>query len=68
MAQIAREDVDTEQLLGTGYRKLKDGKDAEARPGGQQMAAKGGKAAKGKAKEEVLTDRPAASSPSRSRR
>ncbi|MFF7347052.1 excinuclease ABC subunit UvrB [Streptomyces antimycoticus] len=61
VAQIAREDVDTEQLLGTGYRKLKDGKDAKTpvpAPGGR--AAKGGKAAKGKAKEEVLTDRPAA--------
>ncbi|WAP55408.1 excinuclease ABC subunit UvrB [Streptomyces sp. S465] len=64
VAQIAREDVDTEELLGTGYRKTKDGKGAktpEAAAGGK--AAKGGKgakAAKGKAKEPVLTDRPAA--------
>ncbi|MCG0285182.1 excinuclease ABC subunit UvrB [Streptomyces sp. PSAA01] len=61
VAQIAREDVDTEQLLGTGYRKLKDGKDAKTPvPAAGGRAAKGGKAAKGKAKEEVLTDRPAA--------
>ncbi|GAA0921719.1 MULTISPECIES: excinuclease ABC subunit UvrB [Streptomyces violaceusniger group] len=58
VAQIAREDVDTEELLGTGYRKVKDGKGAKA----AEPAAKGGKAkaAKGKAKEAVLTDRPAA--------
>ncbi|EXU68647.1 excinuclease ABC subunit B [Streptomyces sp. PRh5] len=58
VAQIAREDVDTEELLGTGYRKTKDGKGAKA----AEPAAKGGKAkaAKGKAKEAVLTDRPAA--------
>ncbi len=57
VAQIAREDVDTEELLGTGYRKAKDGKGAKA----AEPAAKGkAKAAKGKAKEAVLTDRPAA--------
>lgn len=63
VAQIAREDVDTEELLGTGYRKTKDGKGAEAAgPAAGGKAAKGGKAkaAKGKAKEAVLTDRPAA--------
>ncbi|MFE5122429.1 excinuclease ABC subunit UvrB [Streptomyces sp. NPDC056669] len=61
VAQIAREDVDTEQLLGTGYRKMKDGKDAKTPvPAAGAKAAKGGKAAKGKAREEVLTDRPAA--------
>ncbi|AQW50050.1 MULTISPECIES: excinuclease ABC subunit UvrB [Streptomyces] len=61
VAQIAREDVDTEQLLGTGYRKVKDGKDAKTPvPAAGGKTAKGGKAAKGKAKEEVLTDRPAA--------
>ncbi|WP_413798670.1 excinuclease ABC subunit UvrB [Streptomyces iranensis] len=63
VAQIAREDVDTEELLGTGYRKTKDGKGAKAaEPAAGGKAAKGGKAkaAKGKAKEEVLTDRPAA--------
>ncbi|MCQ8834535.1 excinuclease ABC subunit UvrB [Streptomyces malaysiensis] len=61
VAQIAREDVDTEQLLGTGYRKTKDGKPAKAaEPAAGGKAAKGGKGAKGKAKEAVLTDRPAA--------
>ncbi|GLV73854.1 excinuclease ABC subunit UvrB [Streptomyces hygroscopicus] len=64
VAQIAREDVDTEQLLGTGYRKAKDGKGAKTpEPAAGGKAAKGGKgakAAKGKAKEPVLTDRPAA--------
>ncbi|GAA1152870.1 excinuclease ABC subunit UvrB [Streptomyces javensis] len=63
VAQIAREDVDTEELLGTGYRKAKDGKGAKAAvPAAGGTAAKGGKAkaAKGKAKEAVLTDRPAA--------
>ncbi|MEU5268615.1 excinuclease ABC subunit UvrB [Streptomyces hygroscopicus] len=64
VAQIAREDVDTEQLLGTGYRKAKDGKGAKTpEPTAGGKAAKGGKgakAAKGKAKEPVLTDRPAA--------
>ncbi|MFJ4640020.1 excinuclease ABC subunit UvrB [Streptomyces hygroscopicus] len=64
VAQIAREDVDTEQLLGTGYRKTKDGKGAKTpEPAAGGKAAKGGKgakAAKGKAKEPVLTDRPAA--------
>ncbi|WP_413100582.1 excinuclease ABC subunit UvrB [Streptomyces sp. Inha503] len=63
VAQIAREDVDTEELLGTGYRKAKDGKGAKAaEPTAGGKAAKGGKAkaAKGKAKEAVLTDRPAA--------
>ncbi|GAA2320551.1 excinuclease ABC subunit UvrB [Streptomyces violaceusniger] len=63
VAQIAREDVDTEELLGTGYRKAKDGKGAKAaEPAAGGKAAKGGKAkaAKGKAKGAVLTDRPAA--------
>ncbi|MFD7709455.1 excinuclease ABC subunit UvrB [Streptomyces sp. NPDC059786] len=57
VAQIAREGVDTEQLLGTGYRKGKDGKPAKA-----PVPALGGKAAKGKGKgkEAVPTDRPAA--------
>ncbi len=30
VAQIAREDIDTEQLLGSGYRQAKDGKAAKA--------------------------------------
>ncbi|MBW8800374.1 MAG: excinuclease ABC subunit UvrB [Streptomyces sp.] len=64
VAQIAREEVDTEQLLGSGYRKLKDGKGAKAPvPSLGDKAAKGakaGKAVKGKAAETVPTDRPAA--------
>ncbi|MER5221143.1 excinuclease ABC subunit UvrB [Streptomyces flaveus] len=61
VAQIAREDVDTEQLLGTGYRNLKDGKGAKAPvPALGSQAAKGAKPARGKAKETVPTDRPAA--------
>ncbi|MFF3335898.1 excinuclease ABC subunit UvrB [Streptomyces sp. NPDC002888] len=64
VAQIAREDVDTEQLLGTGYRAKKDGRGTKAPvPALGDKAAKGAKsakAAKGKAKETVPTDRPAA--------
>ncbi|MFD5026102.1 excinuclease ABC subunit UvrB [Streptomyces sp. NPDC058373] len=63
VATIAREDVDTEALLGTGYRQSKDGKAKAPVPelgGGYQAptAAKGGKkAAKGAT---TPTDRPAA--------
>ncbi|MEU9442743.1 excinuclease ABC subunit UvrB [Streptomyces sp. NPDC048304] len=64
VAQIAREEVDTEQLLGSGYRKSKDGKGAKAPvPALGDKTAKGakaGKAAKGKAAATVPTDRPAA--------
>jgi excinuclease ABC subunit B len=64
VAQIAREDVDTEQLLGSGYRgQSKDGKGAKAPVpslGKAAAGAKGGRAAKGKAKETAVTDRPAA--------
>jgi excinuclease ABC subunit B len=67
VAQIAREEVDTEQLLGTGYRQGKDGKGAKTPvPSLGDQAAKGAKArkpakaAKGKVKETVPTDRPAA--------
>ncbi|MFF9169123.1 MULTISPECIES: excinuclease ABC subunit UvrB [unclassified Streptomyces] len=67
VAQIAREDVDTEQLLGTGYRAKKDGRGTKAPvPSLAEHAVKGAKntkgtkAAKGKAKETVPTDRPAA--------
>ncbi|KUO13436.1 excinuclease ABC subunit UvrB [Streptomyces sp. DSM 15324] len=68
VAQIAREEVDTEQLLGTGYRAKKDGrgtkapvpslgdKAARAAAGAPSRSAKG----KAKAKETVPTDRPAA--------
>ncbi|MFC9062795.1 UvrB/UvrC motif-containing protein, partial [Streptomyces sp. NPDC057074] len=62
VAQIAREDVDTEQLLGSGYRQVKEGKGAKAPVpslGGQAAGAKPAKG-RGKAKETVPTDRPAA--------
>ncbi|GAA1003471.1 MULTISPECIES: excinuclease ABC subunit UvrB [Streptomyces] len=71
VAQIAREEVDTEQLLGTGYRKgRKDGRGTRT-----PVPAPAGKGAKGagaadpvpssrgrakKAKEKAPTDRPAA--------
>ncbi|WP_327314305.1 excinuclease ABC subunit UvrB [Streptomyces sp. NBC_01235] len=63
VAQISREEVDTEQLLGSGYRAKKDGRGTKAPvPSLGDRAAKGAKAktAKGKAKETVPTDRPAA--------
>ncbi|MBF4137124.1 MULTISPECIES: excinuclease ABC subunit UvrB [Streptomyces] len=64
VATIAREDVDTEALLGTGYRQTKDGKAKAPVPdlgGGYDTpkAAKGGKKAAGKAAG-TPTDRPAA--------
>ncbi|CAL9417178.1 UvrABC system protein B [Streptomyces sp. enrichment culture] len=63
VAQIAREDVDTEQLLGSGYRKSrKDGGGTKAPVpslGKAGELAKPGKG-RGKAKETVPTDRPAA--------
>ncbi len=68
VAQIAREDIDTEQLLGSGYRQAKKDGGGTRTPvpalGGK--AAKGAKSAKttkgakGKAAETVPTDRPAA--------
>ncbi|GAA3958417.1 excinuclease ABC subunit UvrB [Streptomyces marokkonensis] len=61
VAQIAREDVDTERLLGSGYRQSPDGKSAKAPvPALGGRAATGTKAAKGRAKETAVTDRPAA--------
>ncbi|MFE5623368.1 excinuclease ABC subunit UvrB [Streptomyces virginiae] len=70
VATIAREELDTEQLLGTGYRQAKEGKGAKAPVpalGAHAPAAakggkggKGAKAAKGAKGAEVLTDRPAA--------
>ncbi|MEU3390866.1 excinuclease ABC subunit UvrB [Streptomyces albidoflavus] len=64
VATIAREDVDTEALLGTGYRQTKDGKAKAPVPdlGGGYDApktAKGGKKAAKKAAG-TPTDRPAA--------
>ncbi|MGW0901935.1 UvrB/UvrC motif-containing protein, partial [Streptomyces goshikiensis] len=62
VATIAREEVDTEELLGTGYRQGKDTKAPVPALGGRAAQAKGGKGAKGakgaKAAE-ALTDRPA---------
>lgn len=58
VARIAREDVDTEQLLGTGYRQGKEGKGAKAPV--PSLGGKAARSAKGKAKETVPTDRPAA--------
>ncbi|KJY16570.1 MULTISPECIES: excinuclease ABC subunit UvrB [unclassified Streptomyces] len=70
VATIAREELDTEQLLGTGYRQAKEGKGAKApvpalgahTPAGAKggKGGKGAKAAKGTTGTEVLTDRPAA--------
>ncbi|WDV50909.1 excinuclease ABC subunit UvrB [Streptomyces coeruleorubidus] len=63
VAQIAREDIDTEQLLGSGYRKAKkDGGGTKSPVPSLGRAAEGAKPAKGrgKAKETVPTDRPAA--------
>ncbi|NJP49494.1 excinuclease ABC subunit UvrB [Streptomyces sp. SBST2-5] len=73
VAQIAREDIDTEQLLGSGYRKArKDGGGTKtpvpslgrgastAEPARNAKAAKQARGAKGKAAETVPTDRPAA--------
>ncbi|KOV99368.1 excinuclease ABC subunit B [Streptomyces sp. NRRL B-1140] len=65
VAQIAREDIDTEQLLGSGYRKAKkDGGGTKApvpslgKAAGDAKSAKG--KGKGKAAETMPTDRPAA--------
>jgi excinuclease ABC subunit B len=63
VAQIAREDIDTEQLLGSGYRKAKkDGGGTKAPVPSLGKAAGAAKSAKGKGKAEetVPTDRPAA--------
>ncbi|MFF7792598.1 excinuclease ABC subunit UvrB [Streptomyces sp. NPDC007991] len=61
VAQIAREDIDTEQLLGSGYRKAKkDGGGTKAPVPSLGRGTEGAKPAKGKAKETAPTDRPAA--------
>ncbi|GAA2411181.1 excinuclease ABC subunit UvrB [Streptomyces coeruleofuscus] len=63
VAQIAREDIDTEQLLGSGFRKAKkDGGATKAPVPSLSRAAESAKPGKGrgKAKETVPTDRPAA--------
>lgn len=63
VADIAREDVDTEELLGSGYRKERKGgaKDGGGTKGKAPTPAKSaGKGKKGKKEGEELTDRPAA--------
>ncbi|MEU9120698.1 excinuclease ABC subunit UvrB [Streptomyces sp. NPDC048506] len=62
VATIAREEIDTQELLGSGYRKAGQGKDAKGKAPVPALGAQGGKAAKGKGGKagEVLTDRPAA--------
>ncbi|MCL6298493.1 excinuclease ABC subunit UvrB [Streptomyces kronopolitis] len=59
VATIAREEIDTQELLGTGYRQGAETKDAK---GKAPVPAPGGKAAKGKGGKDAaaLTDRPAA--------
>lgn len=61
VATLAREEIDTQELLGSGYRKSGD-KDGKAKAPVPALGGKAGKAAKGKAAKggEVLTDRPAA--------
>ncbi|MER6959114.1 MULTISPECIES: excinuclease ABC subunit UvrB [unclassified Streptomyces] len=61
VAQISREEVDTEQLLGSGYRAKKDGRGTKAPvPSLGDKAAKGAKSKAAKGKATVPTDRPAA--------
>lgn len=62
VATIAREEIDTQELLGTGYRKSDETKGAKAKAPVPALGAKGGAAAKGKGGKAgaVLTDRPAA--------
>lgn len=59
VATLAREEIDTQELLGTGYRK---GGEAKEPQGKAPVPALGGKAAKGKGGKAGadLTDRPAA--------
>ncbi|MEW2548802.1 excinuclease ABC subunit UvrB [Streptomyces sp. NPDC047002] len=61
VATIAREEVDTESLLGTGYRQTKSGKNNKnGKPAKAPVPSLGGAAKGGKGKgTEVLTDRPA---------
>ncbi|NJQ02183.1 excinuclease ABC subunit UvrB [Streptomyces zingiberis] len=58
VATIAREEIDTQELLGTGYRAPGDGREAKKTP----VPALGGKAAAASGRREpaVPTDRPAA--------
>jgi excinuclease ABC subunit B len=58
VATIAREEVDTEELLGTGYRQGKEGKPGKAAKAPVPVLGNGAGASGRKG--EVLTDRPAA--------
>ncbi|WP_043263862.1 excinuclease ABC subunit UvrB [Streptomyces sp. CT34] len=62
VATIAREEIDTQELLGTGYRKGADAKDGKTKAPVPALGGKAGKAAKGKGGKAAapLTDRPAA--------
>lgn len=59
VATLAREEIDTQELLGTGYRKMSEAKDAKAKAPVPALGGKGTKGKGGKAGAE-LTDRPAA--------
>ncbi len=60
VATIAREEIDTQELLGSGYRKSGEAKEAKGKAPVPSLGAQAGKGkAKGKAGA-VLTDRPAA--------
>lgn len=66
VAQIAREDVDTEQLLGSGYRKTKDGKGAKA-PSPRSAARRPGPPSPPRARRPCRPTAPPPNSPGRSR-
>ncbi|MFI1159747.1 excinuclease ABC subunit UvrB [Streptomyces sioyaensis] len=62
VATIAREEIDTQELLGSGYRQAAEAKDAKGKAPVPALGAKGAKGAKGKGGKgaAALTDRPAA--------
>ncbi|GGU98179.1 UvrABC system protein B [Streptomyces albospinus] len=62
VATIAREEIDTQELLGSGYRKGVEAKDGKTKAPVPALGGKAGKAAKGKGGKAAapLTDRPAA--------
>ncbi|MEX2973436.1 excinuclease ABC subunit UvrB [Streptomyces sp. C184] len=62
VATIAREEIDTQELLGSGYRQAAEAKDAKGKAPVPALGAKGAKGAKGKGGKgtATLTDRPAA--------
>lgn len=62
VATLAREEIDTQELLGTGYRKGAETKETQGKAPVPALGGKAGKAAKGKGGKAGadLTDRPAA--------